>query len=170
MKLLLETWRRHLREEESIYNSWVMPDDATLKREFYVEHGLKRLNCFDSEEAFISAARSGKVEEITPEKDKTIVYRSRIYGRHVGDPDALQKNKEALKNLLMRYRSWPEFRNEETLNNLYARLENNEELDMPIVLDLLNGKYRIFAGNTRMDVAFQMGINPRVLVIKTQNC
>jgi hypothetical protein len=38
-------------------------------------------------------------------------------------------------------------------------------MDLPIVIQD-NGYKRIFSGNTRMDIAFQLGINPKVLLIK----
>jgi hypothetical protein len=40
-------------------------------------------------------------------------------------------------------------------------------MDLPIVIEFSNGSKRIFSGNTRMDIAFQLGINPKVLLVKS---
>ena len=40
-------------------------------------------------------------------------------------------------------------------------------MDYPIVIEFSNGSKRVFSGNTRMDIAFQLGINPKVLLIKS---
>jgi hypothetical protein len=46
-------------------------------------------------------------------------------------------------------------------------------MDYPIVIDddsqqsfSGNTRKRVFSGNTRMDISFQLGINPQVLLIK----
>jgi hypothetical protein len=39
-------------------------------------------------------------------------------------------------------------------------------MDYPIVIEDEDGYRRVFSGNTRMDIAFQLGINPKVLLIK----
>ena len=39
-------------------------------------------------------------------------------------------------------------------------------MDYPIVIEDEDGSKRVFSGNTRMDIAFQLGINPKVLLIK----
>jgi hypothetical protein len=39
-------------------------------------------------------------------------------------------------------------------------------MDYPIVIEDENGSRRIFSGNTRMDIAFQKNINPKVLLVK----
>jgi hypothetical protein len=36
---------------------------------------------------------------------------------------------------------------------------------MPFVIETKNGM-RVMAGNTRMDISFQMGVNPKVLLIR----
>jgi hypothetical protein len=39
-------------------------------------------------------------------------------------------------------------------------------MDLPIVIEDESGYRRVFSGNTRMDIAFHLGINPKVLIIK----
>jgi len=41
-------------------------------------------------------------------------------------------------------------------------------MDLPIVIEFADGSKRILAGNTRMDVAFQLGINPKVLLVQSK--
>lgn len=145
-----------VREEVGgVYNSWVMPSDEVLKREFHVEQVLKGNEFWEDEYDFMEAVSRATVEEITPSKDRQIGYRSRT------------ETYDNLLSLIKSYRSYPQFRNEGTLKNLYKRLQENEPLDYPIVVEFSDGARRVFSGNTRMDVAFQLGINPKVLVVKS---
>jgi hypothetical protein len=143
--------------KESIqYSSWIKPSVDSLKKEFKIEHELKGHDFFDSEEEFLEAALKAQVVTITPSEDARIAYRSRT------------ESKEELLSLIKSYRSYPKYRNEETLENLYTRFEQNKPMDMPIVIEFSNGRKRVFAGNTRMDIAFQLGINPEVLIVKSK--
>ena len=146
-----------LLKESVQYTNWVKPSIDSLKKEFKIEHELKGHDFFDSEEEFLEAARKAQVATITPSEDARIAYRSRT------------ASKKELLNLIKGYRSYPKYRNEETLENLYTRFEQNEPMDMPIVIEFSNGRQRVFAGNTRMDVAFQLGISPKVFLIRTVN-
>jgi hypothetical protein len=67
--------------------------------------------------------------------------------------------------LIRGYRSYPKFRNEDTVQNLYDRISSGRPMTMPLVVRFADGQMRVLAGNTRMDVAFQLGVNPHVLVI-----
>lgn len=145
-----------LLKESVQYTSWVKPSVDSLKKEFKIEHELKGHDFFDSEEEFLEAARKAQVVTITPSEDARIAYRSRT------------KSKKELLSLIKSYRSYPKYRNEKTLENMYNRFEQNETMDMPIVIEFSNGRQRVFAGNTRMDVAFQLGINPEVLIVKSK--
>lgn len=131
---------------------WVIPDITTLKREYHVEHELKGKSLFNSEEEFLEAVTNAEIKTITPAIDNTIGNRSGT------------KSKEDLLSLIKTYRSYPEFRNEKTLDHLYKQMQSGGKMDMPIVINK-NGRLSIFSGNTRMDVAFQLGINPKVLII-----
>lgn len=138
---------------EAKYNSWVMPDSKMLAQEFKVEHELKSKNLFDSEEEFIDAVKSGDIVEITPKMDMKISNRSRT------------ETFDDLHNLIKGYASYPKYRNEETLRDLYKKLGNGKPVDYPIVTRDNKGNMTVFSGNTRMDIAFQMKINPKVVVI-----
>jgi len=136
------------------YNAWVMPNDEMLAQEYKVEHEFKGKKIWESLKDFIGAVKNAAIVEVDETMDNKIYYRSRT------------KTFDSLHNLIKRYRSYPEFKNEETLKNLYTRIQNNKPLDYPIVLKYKDGNMIIFSGNTRMDVAFQMGVNPKVLMVE----
>lgn len=146
-----------LLKESVQYTNWVKPSTDSLKKEFKIEHELKGHDFFDSEEEFLEAAHKAQVVTITPSEDARIAYRSRT------------KSKEELLSLIKGYRSYPKYRNEKTLENMYNRFEQNEPMDMPIVIEFSTGQRRVFGGNTRMDIAFQLGINPKVLLVKSSS-
>jgi len=135
------------------YNAWVIPDEDTLRREFKVEHEYKNLNLFDDVEEFLTKVKDGEITPVSKSDDMSIINRSRT-----GSFDSLL-------NLISSYASYPKYRNEDTLKDLYTKMEENKELDFPIVLQYPSGRRRIFSGNTRMDVAFQLGITPKVILI-----
>jgi hypothetical protein len=143
------------------YNNWKIPSHDEIALEYKLEYVNKGLDgmcdgAFNTFEKFLKAVMSAKVTEVTPAMDKKIDYRSRT------------KTKDQLINLLKGYRSWPEFRNEKTVDRLYSGFDKNEAMPMPMVLQFENGDMRVLGGNTRMDVAFQKGINPKVLMIKVK--
>lgn len=132
---------------------WIKPSEENLKQEFHVEVELKGNAFFSSINAFMESAERGEVVEVTPEMDSKISYRSKT------------KSKEHLLGLIRGYRSYPEFRNEKTIENLYERIGSGQTMTMPLVVRFKNGSLRVLAGNTRMDVAFQLGANPMVLIL-----
>jgi hypothetical protein len=140
--------------ESIMYNSWVRPNLDALKQEYRIEHDMKGHNWFNDEQEFLDAVNKAKVVTITPATDRLIGYRSRT------------NSYDELVNLLSSYRSWGKYRNEDKLQQLYDRISNNLELDMPIVLKFPDGNMRVFSGNTRMDVSFQLGVNPQVLMVE----
>lgn len=135
------------------YNAWVVPDEDTLRREFKVEHEYKGLNLFNDVEDFLTKVKNSKITSISKSDDMSIINRSRT------------QNFDSLLNLISSYASYPKYRNEDTLKDLYTKMEENKELDFPIVLQYPDGRRRIFSGNTRMDVAFQLGITPKVILV-----
>ena len=145
----------HILTESKIYSNWKMPSDEQLKLEYKVEHELKGNIFFDSEQDFLNKVKQSKTEEISPSEDKNIDYRSRT------------TSKSELLNLIRSYRSYPEFRNEETVDAIYRGFGNNKPMEYPIVIEFSDGERRIFSGNTRMDIAFQMNINPVVLIVQS---
>jgi hypothetical protein len=134
---------------------WAKPSEADLKHEYFVEIELKGNNFFESEEAFLQAASEGNVLELDGYTDAAIRYRSHT------------RSKAQLLRLIKSYRSYPEFRNEDTIDNLYERIGRDMPMTMPIVLMFKeSGEMRVLGGNTRLDVAFQLNKTPKVLVVQ----
>jgi hypothetical protein len=136
------------------FSNWKTPSLSQLKQEFKIEQEMKGNEFWEDEEEFMNAIKKGKIITITPSEDQDIDYRSRT------------ESYNELLDLIKSYRSYPEFRNEETLKAIYNGFKNNQPMDYPIVIEDEDGYRRVFSGNTRMDIAFQLGINPKVLLIK----
>ena len=136
------------------FSNWKIPSISQLKQEFKIEQEMKGNEFWKGEEEFINAAENGKIITITPSEDQNIDYRSGT------------ESYDELLDLVQSYQSYPEFRNENTLKAIYDGFKNNQPMDYPIVIEDENGNRRVFSGNTRMDIAFQLGINPKALLIK----
>jgi hypothetical protein len=136
------------------FSNWVMPSLSNLKQEFKIEQEMKGNEFWEDEEDFLNAVKNGKIVTINSSEDQDIDYRSGT------------TSYEELLDLIKGYRSYPEFRNEKTLKAIYDGFKENKAMDYPIVIEDENGYRRIFSGNTRMDIAFQLGIEPKVLIIK----
>lgn len=137
--------------ENASFSNWVMPKNDVLAREYKVEYELKGLgrmygNPFPTADDFIMAANMAPRVVISRSLDKQVSYRSGV-----------SSSKEQLISLLKTYQSWPQFRNEKTVDALYDGFANNKPMEMPIILKQ-GGRMRIFSGNTRIDVAFQLGL------------
>ena len=155
----MKTFKRFL--NESRFTNWVKPDTSALELEYKVEFVMKGMNSATDNvwpdlESFLDAANSASVVEVDSAMDRRISYRSGT------------KSFDQLHNLIKSYRSYPEFRNEKTLRAIYDGFAQNKPMKMPIVLRWPSGKMRVLGGNTRMDVAFQMGIKPKVLMMEVK--
>lgn len=149
--ILLEDVRR--------FSNWVRPSEKDLEHEYKIEYSIKPLkgmtnDAFPTVDHFLEAARRGKVISVSKSLDSRIGYRS-----HTTD-------KEDLLSLIRGYRSYPKFRNEQTIEAIYRGFEKNSPMTMPVVLMMPNKRLRIMGGNTRMDIAQHLGIKPKVLLIK----
>lgn len=138
---------------EAKYNKWTMPDRKMLAQEYRVEHEKKGRRDFETEEEFVDAIKNAEVVEVDSRMDSKIGNRSRT-------PDF-----DSLHSLISTYASYPKYRNEESLRRMYRRFGNGEPMDYPIVFKDKHGRMTIFSGNTRMDIAFQMNIKPKVLMV-----
>jgi hypothetical protein len=147
-------WKKQLKEAIQ-FNNWVVPSTSQLKQEFRIEHEMKGNDFFESEDEFLQAVENGKIITVTPAIDAQIGYRSGTTSR------------EELLDLIKSYRSYPKYRNEDTIQSLYNAFETNQSIDLPVIIEFTDGTKRIFSGNTRMDIAFQLGINPKALLIKS---
>lgn len=143
-----------LKEVPTKYDAWQYPSIEQLRTEYKVEHEKKGRNIWPTEEEFIDAVRDSPAVTVTRSIDSRIGNRSRTASR--GE----------LLDLIKGYASYPKYRNAGTLKALYDRFSKNLPMDMPIVLDYGRGKYAVFSGNTRMDIAFQLGIQPKAIMVK----
>ena len=137
------------------FSNWKIPDISQLKQEFKIEHEMKGHDFWEDEDDFLNSVKNGKIVTITPSEDQDISYRSGT------------RSYEQLLNLIKSYRSYPKYRNEDTLKSIYDGFKTNQPMTLPVVIEFEDGNKRIFSGNTRMDIAFQLGINPKVLLIKS---
>lgn len=141
-------------DSENAVQNWRVPPVEKLKLEYKVEHELKGNSFWDSEDDFLQAIDNAKIVEVTPEMNNSISYRSNT------------DSKEQLLDLIRGYASYPKYRNEQTIDELYERISSGDVMDYPIVIEFPSGKKRVFSGNTRMDIAYQLGKNPKVLLVK----
>lgn len=155
---------------EAKATKWVRPSVAMLKQEYereYRKHLIHELDrdVFPTAESFLKAAKEAKVRTITKGHDYYIANRSHT------------KSMKQLLSLIKTYRSYPKYRNEDTLNAMREAMLSGKPMDMPIIVrptaeskdevaEIASGRRdRIFAGNTRMDIAFMNGIEPKAMVV-----
>jgi len=157
MSSLLRKLIKEVIEDKKItFDNWKVPSEDKLKQEFQREHESKGNDFFDSEQNFLEAVKNADIITVTDEDDKLIDYRSRT------------TDKEDLLDLISTYRSWKQgFRTKETFNAIYDGFMNNLPMELPIVIEFADGERRVFSGNTRMDAAFHLGIEPKVLLVKS---
>lgn len=139
---------------------WVRPDPAALHQEYHVEYKShpKQFNpsWFPTEESFMKAVGSAQSVSVSRSVDNKIAYRSRC------------KNMAQLLSLIKTYRSYPKFRNKESLEKLEKLIVGGGAVTMPIVVQTDDG-LMVMGGNTRMDIAFMHGIDPTVIVVKVDS-
>lgn len=141
------------------FNNWKRPDENALEHEYKIEYQIKPLkqmtgDAFPTLQSFLLAAKEGKVISVPDSLDNKISYRSHT------------SSKEQLISLIKGYASYPQYRNEKTIESIYDGFKKNEAMSMPVVLQFKDGSMRIMGGNTRMDVAKHLGITPKVLLIQ----
>lgn len=141
------------------FTNWTRPPEKDLKFEYKIEYQIKPLksltnDAFPTEESFLVAAKKGKIITVTPSVDAKIGYRSGT------------SNKQELLSLIRGYASYPQYRNEKTIDDLYSRFENNESMNLPIVLKMPDGRLRIMGGNTRASIAMELFGEYKALVIE----
>ena len=151
-------WQLRETLSEAKAGNWVRPNDASIRKEYQIEY-LKHLihelprNIFPTEAAFVKAVKAAPAVEVSAAVDRNIHNRSRT------------RNMEQLLNLISGYRSFPKFRNEDTLKELEKLIKAGKPVDMPIVVKFPKDGMRVLAGNTRMDIAFMNGITPKVIML-----
>lgn len=146
-------------KEKVNFTNWVRPSDKDIELEYKIEYETKSLksltnNAFPTVEDFKKAVKAAKVITVTPELDKKIAYRSGT------------RTKQELLSLIRSYASYPQYRNEKTLDAIYDGFRDGKPMKMPLIVKFPNGSLRIMSGNTRMDIAMQLGVTPKALLIE----
>jgi hypothetical protein len=156
---MIKGFREHLLESKINFTNWVKPSDKDIALEYKIEYQIKPLkqmsgDAFPTLESFVSAVKRAQIMKVPASIDSKISYRSRT------------RTKEDLLSLIRNYASYPEFRNEKTIEAIYDGFRENKPMKMPIVLKMPDGDMRIMGGNTRMDIANHLGITPQVILVE----
>lgn len=136
-------------------SKWGSASRDYLKKEYDIEIRKKGLSDLISEEDFIN---QGLNQRATPIADAyNLDYRT------------INPTRESIINQSKGYASWPQFRNEQTIDNIYQGFKNGSAMDPIIVMNMPDGGKRIVAGNTRLNVAEQLGITPHAITINPKS-
>lgn len=154
----MKTYKEFLSENKK-FSNWVKPSKDDLELEYKIEYDIKPLkgltgNAWPTVKDFLDSVKKAKVVTVTPAMDRKIEYRSNT------------KSKEEILSLIRGYASYPQYRNEKTIDAIYKAFEDNKPMKMPIVLLMPNGNMRIMGGNTRLDIAIQLDVSPKVLLVE----
>jgi hypothetical protein len=131
-----------------------------LRLEYAVEYTrhvkYRHGDIFPTFQDFLNAIEErGRVEEISPER--YIGNRSDIYSA------------EDLIPAISWQATYGTFKSGKLLNRMQKRIENNDPMDMPIVLELPSGRWEIMSGNTRFGFAVVNNMpTMKVLVIPVE--
>jgi hypothetical protein len=109
------------------YSNWRNPRPEDLQHEYDIEYKNHVKNwagdVWPSYDDFAKdAAERGQVVDLTHDVDSRVGNRSHT------------RNKQDLLGLIKSYRSYPQYRNEKTLDSLYNGFQNNDSITMPIIL------------------------------------
>ena len=134
---------------------WRNPTDTEIRNEWdweYVRHiqGKNPMwDLWETFDTFKSAVKRARKVEVSPSIDRKIEYRSNT------------SSIESLRDLVSSYQ-YPR-----DVDRIVKGYEKGEPIPYPMVLK--NGNHmRVLGGNTRMDIAFILHINPVVLMIEPQ--
>jgi len=138
------------------FNSWSKPSKENILQEYNVEYKNHMKynfgNIFPSFKSWNEAIKSGKVKSI-PKSKKGIL-------NNFSDSISIK----SLISLIKTYNSYPEFRNETTIKELQNRFLNNKKIFMPLIYKDKDGSLHVVAGNTRLSIAYILGITPKVII------
>ena len=141
------------------FNNWVFPNAATLQADFE-EYKKKedykwksraanmgfRFPIFDTFQDFSSALHSAPVINLTKEHDRRVMNRSHT------------SSLNGLKSLVSGY-NMPR-----DVDRIVQGYQSDAAMPYPIILKGSKGEW-IMAGNTRLDTAFILGVQPKVLYV-----
>ena len=140
----MKKFTEFLSEDIKSIANWVFPSDKSLKQEYDVEYKYHLIysvgNIFPTFNDFKQAVKKSKIELISQSKDNSIINRSH------------SESVKSLLNLISGYASYPQYRNERTLEDLDKKIKTGQTVDLPIIIKKIN-RLTIFSGNTRADIS-----------------
>jgi hypothetical protein len=126
-----------------------MLTDTEIKQEYEWEYSKQRSftgNAFPTVKEFEAAVKEGTPTTLTRAMDAKVAYRSHV------------ESLEELKDLVSTYR-YPR-----DVDRIVKGIKSGDAIPYPIILRK-NGALRIMSGNTRVEVAFLLNVNPKVLIV-----
>jgi hypothetical protein len=140
------------------FTNWIWPDNESLGLEWKVEWEMKGLEdyysgiSFPNAESFITAIKKyGFTQSFNKSEFSKINYATVL-------PD-----KQSIMRMISSYRSYPKYRNEQTVDAIFQGFSENKPMKMPIVLKFQND-YRILSGNTRANISLINNIPVKCIV------
>ena len=133
---------------EKSFNNWVYPSTEEFKA-IYNEKGKEYYKSFKE---FMTYVRDGRVIRFPKEFDKYI------------DNRKATKNKKQLLDFI---RNNPEKYTEEGVESIYSAYKNGGKMVLPVMVVFEMGERVVISGNIRMDAAYHLKIEPRILLIKS---
>jgi hypothetical protein len=139
-------------DSKNAASNWNNATEQYLKKEYDIEIRKKGLSNLISEEEFIN---QGAQQSVAPIENATdLAYRT------------VNPTRQSIIDQSKNYASWPQYRNEQTIDDIYKGFETGKAMDPIIVMEMPNGTQRIVSGNTRLNIAEQLGIKPSGVTIK----
>ena len=148
-----------MRLESYLNENWVFPDDKTMKADFSeykkkedtkwrhrVDSIGARFPLFNDFNHFKQSLKNAKVVNLRTSTDMAIQNRSNT------------SSIESLKSLVGNYKR------PRDVDRIVQGIESGAKMPMPIVIKGSRGMW-IMAGNTRLDTAFILGNQPKVLMV-----
>lgn len=140
-----------------MFNNWIGLDDDDIRLEYNVEYKYHVLYKFGN---------------VFP----SFVYFKNLVKKHQKNPVDINLNDnihnfsrctsiDKIIELIHTYRSYPEFKNEKTVQDIIEGFLKNKPMKMPILIEK-NEEYHVMSGNTRMNIAFILNIPIKAIIIK----
>jgi hypothetical protein len=130
------------------FNNWVSPSTDEIKRSYY---GESVPNNEGAHEYFDSLGKYTKSL-----KDARVIKIDKFGDGYIGGRTHANTQRKL-------FNKFPDKKQE--IMSLYEKMNNNESVFIPIVVVFESGDRVIVSGNIVMDIAFQLGIEPKVLLV-----
>lgn len=125
------------------YTQWVYPSGDELKKIY-----LDAKEYYRNFKEFVSEVRDAKIMKVDDFNDEFIMGRT-----HANTQRKLSNKFSGQK---------------ETIISIFDKFKNNQKIPLPVVVVFESGNRTIVSGNMIMDISFQLGIEPKILLIKSE--